>query len=120
MSFFHDVLGTTPGVFLGITLVFMGSCAFMTGQALASTWRPIWQAVPYALLLACADRFLTFALFGGRLLSGVGYLVDAAILAVIALAAYRARRARQMAVQYPWLYERSGLFSWRERIHTEP
>ena len=24
-------------------------------------------------------------------------------------------RARQMARQYPWLYERTGPFSWRER-----
>jgi hypothetical protein len=24
-------------------------------------------------------------------------------------------QARKMVKQYPWLYERSGLFSWRER-----
>jgi hypothetical protein len=24
-------------------------------------------------------------------------------------------KARKMVCQYPWLYERSGLFSWRDR-----
>jgi branched-chain amino acid transport system ATP-binding protein len=72
------------------------------------------------MLLACADRFLVYALFQGRLLSLAGYVVDAAILVAIALVAYRARRARQMVVQYPWLYERTGMFSWRERANEEP
>ena len=119
-DFFATVLGTSPGVFLGITLVFMGGCAYMAGQALASTWRPAWHTLPYCLLLGCADRFLVYALFNGRLLSTAGYLVDTAILAVIGLLAYRITRARQMALQYPWLYQRSGLFSWRERGSEEP
>jgi hypothetical protein len=102
-------------VFLLVTVLFMGGCAFMTGQALAATWRPWRQAVPYALLLALADRFLVFALFGGGLLSLPGLLLDAAVLVSITLAAWRLTRARRMAAQYPWLYERTGLLSWRER-----
>jgi branched-chain amino acid transport system ATP-binding protein len=115
MTALFELLGSTPGVFLGITLIFMGGCAFMTGQALAATWRPAWQALPYGLLLGCGDRFLVFALFQGRLTSLPGYMVDALLLVGIALTAYRLTRARQMVTQYPWIYERTGLFSWRER-----
>lgn len=117
-DFFATVLGSTPLVFIGVTLVFMGGCSFMTGQALASTWRPAWHALPYGLLLGCGDRFLTFALFQGTLLSGGGYIVDTALLLTITLASYRITRARQMAQQYPWLYDRTGLFSWSEKAKT--
>ena len=101
-------------VFVGLTLGLFGGCAFMTGQALAATWRPAWQAIPYALMLAVADRFLGFALFDGALLSPGGWTLDAAVLTIIALAAFRLTRARRMVEQYPWLYERVGLFGWRD------
>lgn len=103
-------------IFIGVTVLFMGGCIFMAGQALASTWRPMWQVIPYSLGLGLADRFLGFALFGGRLLSLPGYLTDAAVLVIIGLAAYRMTQARRMATQYPWLYERNGLFGWRSRL----
>jgi hypothetical protein len=102
-------------VFIGITVVLMGGCAFMAGQALASTWRPLWQCFPYALGLAAADRFLGFALFGGDLWSLWGYGTDALVLTAIILAAYRMTQARRMVRQYPWLYERTGLFGWRDK-----
>ncbi|HSV28350.1 MAG TPA: hypothetical protein VLL76_02295 [Candidatus Omnitrophota bacterium] len=103
------------GVFIGITIVFMGGCAFMAGQALAATWRPLWQVFPYALGLALADRFVAFALFKGSLLSLPFYLTDAAVLVAIALGAYRMTQAKRMVDQYPWLYDRAGLFGWREK-----
>ena len=109
-----SLIGSSPGVFLGLTLVFMGGCAVMTGQALAGTWRPAWQLPPYGLLLGAADRFLAFALFHQPLLSPAGFLVDAALLTVIGGLAFRLTRARQMASQYPWLYRRRGLFGWRQ------
>jgi len=109
------LLGTTPGVFIGLTLIVVGFAAYMTGQAVAVTWKPAWQAVLYCLLLGLADRFLTFALFDGQLLLVSGYLIDTAVLVVISLVAYRMARARTMVSQYPWLYERSGLFGWRSR-----
>ena len=115
---FNGIFGTSPSVFIGVTLFFMGACSFMTGQALASTWRPVWNAIPYGLMLGLGDRFLIYALFQGRLLSPTGYVIDALILTGVALAAYRITRARQMAVQYPWLYERTGPFSWREKSKT--
>jgi len=103
-------------VFIGVTVIFMGGCAFMTGQAVSGTWRPLWQALAYALLLGAADRFLVFALFGGPLLSVTGYVLDTAIIAAIAAGAWRATRARRMCLQYPWIYERTGLFGWRQRL----
>lgn len=109
------LLGTSIGVFIGITVVLCGFAAFMTGQALAGTWRPVWQVWLYIMLLGFADRFLTWALFQGELLSPTGYLIDTAVLLVIGLSAFYLTRARQMTAQYPWLYERSGPFTWRER-----
>jgi len=109
------LLGTSIGVFIGVTVFLSGFAAFMTGHALASTWRPVWQLWLYILLLGFADRFLTWALFQSALLSPTGYAIDTAVLMVIGLLAFYLTRARQMAAQYPWLYERSGPFTWRER-----
>ena len=115
MSGFESVMGTELGVTIGITLIFMGGCAFMTGQGLASTWRPLWQAIPYALLLGCGDRFVVYALFQGDLFLLTGYLVDTVWLYAVLLFSFRVTRARQMATQYPWLYQRAGLMGWRNR-----
>jgi ABC-type uncharacterized transport system permease subunit len=111
------LLGTTPGVSFGMTVVVMGFVAFMTGQALAGTWKPMWQVVLYCLLLGLGDRFLIFSLFQGELLSLSGYLIDSAVLVAISLFAYRLTRARKMVSQYPWIYERAGLLGWRDRTH---
>ena len=116
----ESILGTSVGVFLGVTVALMGFAAFMTGQALANTWKPIWHAVVYAFLLGFADRFLTFALFEGELLSLSGYLVDTAVLVAVILLAYRITQVRKMVSQYPWLYERAGLFGWRQKGPARP
>jgi len=109
------LLGEGLDVFIGVTVCVTGFAAYMTGQALANTWKPAWHAVAYALLLGLVDRFLIYALFEGRLLSLGGYVIDSAVLIAIALAAYRMAQARKMIQQYPWLYARTGLFSWREK-----
>lgn len=109
--------GTTFGVFVGVTLILIGFCAYMTGAALANTWRPAWQSVPYAVLLGFSDRFLIFALFEGELLSLSGYVIDTLLLLGITLVSYRLTQVNKMITQYPWLYERSGPFSFRERPH---
>ena len=111
----EDLLGTSIPVFIGVTLCLIGFAAFMTGQALAATWKPVWQVILYSLLLGFADRFLTWALFQGDLLSATGYIIDTVAIVIIALTAYRLTLARRMTLQYPWLYERTGIFSWRER-----
>jgi len=111
----QDILGTSLPVFVGVTVVLMGFASFMTGQALANTWRPMWQAVPYCILLGGVDRFLTWGLFQGELLLLSGYVVDTLVLTAIALFAYRLTLAHKMVAQYPWIYERIGLLSWREK-----
>lgn len=111
----ESVLGTTLPVFLTVTGLVIGFAAYMTGQAIANTWRPAWQLVVYVLLLGFAARFLIFALFEGELLSPGGYAASTALLMAIGVFAYRLTRARKMVHQYPWLYERSGLFGWRRR-----
>lgn len=111
----EELFGSDPFVFLGMTVVLFGLGAFLTGEAIAQTWRPSWQLVVYALLLAAGDRFLQFALFDAELLAPLGYLLDAVVLLAIAWTAWRLTLARLMVVQYPWLYERSGLFGWRAK-----
>lgn len=111
----EQLIGTTWPVFIGMTLVVMGFASFMTGQALANTWRPMWQIVPYALLLGFADRFLVWGLFEGELFLLSGYMVDTLALLIIALLAFRLTQARKMVAQYPWVYERSGPFGWRRK-----
>jgi hypothetical protein len=105
------LLGTSVGVFIGLTVVIIGFTAWMTGQALARTWKPAWHAVIYCLLLGFADRFLTFGLFDGELLSLTGYLIDTASLTAIAMVSFRYNRIRALVRQYPWIYRRSGLFT---------
>lgn len=104
-----------PWVFVVFTIILMGGAGYLTGQALATTWRPAWQVVAYTLLLGLVDRFLVFALFDGPLLSMAGYIVDTSAIAVIALCSYRLTRVRRMIGQYPWRYERAGIFSWRQK-----
>lgn len=100
---------------LGVSIVLFGFAAFLMGQAIAETWRPAWQNVPYGLLLALGNHFIHCALFGGDWLSISRYLLDAVIIIAIALFAHRVTLARKMVQQYPWLYERGGLLSWRAR-----
>jgi branched-chain amino acid transport system ATP-binding protein len=111
----EEILGARLPVFLGLTVVLFGGAAFMTGQAMARNWRPAWQLVPYALLLGLGDRFLVYALFAGELLSPIGYLLHSLVLLAVAAFAYRVTRVHRMLAQYPWMYERAGLLSWRER-----
>jgi hypothetical protein len=110
-----EILGTDLAVFVVVTLGIIGFAAFMTGQALANTWRPWWQVVPYVLLLGCADRFLIWGLFGGELFLLSGYIVDTLVLLIIAGTAFRATQVGRMVAQYPWLYERSGPLSYRRK-----
>jgi hypothetical protein len=70
--------------------------------------------VAYGLLLTVGDRLAGNFLFGSDIISIIGYVTHAAVLILIALAAHRLTRARKMVNQYPWLYERTGPFGWRE------
>jgi hypothetical protein len=109
------LFGSSFGVFVGLAGLLFGFAAFLTGQAIADTWRPAWQAVLSAFGLAVSVRFLDFALFGGSLLALPAFLVAWAWLAGVAWCAWRLTLAHNMVRQYPWLYEAAGPFSWRSR-----
>jgi branched-chain amino acid transport system ATP-binding protein len=116
----NDLLGTSLGLFVLVTLVMFGGAAWQTGQALAQTWRPYWHMVVYGLMLAATDRLLLVLLFGGKLMALVPFLVAAIVLVGLGSFAYRLTQARKMVGQYPWIYERNGLLGWRERSGREP
>ena len=102
-------------VFIGVTVILAGGAAWMMGQSLAKTWRPVWQVFIYALLLGLADRFMIYALFDGELLSLQGFIVDSATLLIIGLIAWRVNQVKMMIKQYPWLYRRVSYFHWVNR-----
>ncbi len=102
-------------VFLILVCIIGGGAAWMTGRAVAITWRPLWVLAWFVFLLTVAVRFLSFALFEEPLLSIQYLVVDYAVLGVIAFAGWRYSRAKQMTTQYVWLYEKSGPFGWRLR-----
>jgi hypothetical protein len=116
----QGILYEEPSFFLFalITCLLGGWAAWMTGRAMAANWKPYWQTLVYCLLLAGAVRFIHYALFKGTLLSLHFYLVDLAVLVAIASAGFRMMRTRQMTRQYSWLYERTGPFTWRERMRA--
>jgi hypothetical protein len=86
--------------FVLVTLILGGGAAWLTGRAIALTWRPWWQVVFYALVLAGAERFFHFALFEGTLLSPYYYLVDGLITLAFGIMGLRITRAGQMRRQY--------------------
>jgi hypothetical protein len=103
------------GVFVLVTVILGGGGAWLTGRAIAGTWRPPWQVVIYMLLLAAAVRFIHMALFGGTLLSLHYYIVDAVVCLAFGAGGFRAARAALMARQYGWLIERQGAMRWRRK-----
>lgn len=102
-------------IFFFLTGVFGGGAAFLAARALAQKWRPVWQVVVYMLLLGMAVRFFHYALFDETLLSPYYFVIDSVVLIAIALLGYRLKRVSQMTTQYGWIYEKTGLLTWRER-----
>lgn len=102
-------------IFLIMTVIMGGGAAFMAGRALARGWKPIWVPMLYMVPLGLALRFLHFALFGTQLTSLHYFISDTLILLAASLIGYRMTRTDQMADQYPWLYEKTGPFTWRSK-----
>jgi hypothetical protein len=102
-------------VFLLVTVIIGGWAAWRTGQAQAQSWGPVWPVAAYIAVLAAAVRFLHFALFSEPLLAPINYVVDFLFLLAVALLGHRVRRVRHVTEQYPWLFERSGLFGWKAK-----
>jgi hypothetical protein len=115
-----------------LTIIMFGGGGFMMGQALADTWRPWWQILPYSALMALGNNFLGFALFDGAFFIDslfskcakplseaiLEYVIDFAVILAFAGLSYRLTQVRKMPAQYPWLYERVGPFHWREKTTT--
>jgi hypothetical protein len=108
------------GVFLLVTLVLGGGAAWLSGRAIAATWRPWWHILAYMLILGAAVRFIHFALFDATLLSLPHYLVDSAICMVFGFFGFRMTRAAQMASQYGFLFARTGPLAWARRPAARP
>ncbi|MGF1563495.1 MAG: DUF6867 family protein [Geminicoccaceae bacterium] len=107
------IIGQSVGVFIVLTAVF-GLCAWLAGQAQARGWQPLRMALLYAGLLALAHRFLLFSLRQAHLLDILGLIISLLIFGSLAYAAYAKTRADRMVSQYPWLYQRKGVFGWQE------
>ncbi len=96
-------------IFLLVTVAMGGSTAFVSGRAIAATWRPFWHALVYALVIGFAVRFIQFALFDAPLVSVRTYLTDCIILLLAAIWGYVATRKVQMIEQYgPLTAETAG------------
>ena len=85
------------GVFLLVTVAMGGGAAWLSGRAIAATWRPWWHIIAYMLILGVAVRFFHFALFDGTLVSPHYYLVDTAVCLLFGFLGFRITRAAQMA-----------------------
>lgn len=101
--------------FAFVSVVIGGWLAWMTGRAMALTWRSLPQTLPCFLLTTAGVRFLHFAIFHGTFLSLHYYVVDLCIAVAIGGLGYRYTHTRLMTRQYRWLYERTSPFTWRER-----
>jgi hypothetical protein len=99
-------------VFLLVSIILGGGAAFLSGRAIALTWRPSWQVAAYMLGVV---RFFHMALFEGHLLSLHYYVVDTAVCLLFGFWGYRITRAGQMAEQYGWLYSRAGMLNWAKK-----
>jgi ABC-type uncharacterized transport system permease subunit len=114
MGALTTLLGTTPLVFFGLTVILVGGAAILTGRAVANNWKPAWQVVAACFGLALADRFLTYALFQGELLSILGLLVSFLVLTAMGLAAWQMAKVAKLVGQYPWRYRRTSPFAYEE------
>ena len=87
-------------IFLGLSVIIGGAASFATGRALATRWRPVWQALVYALGIGAMVRFLHYALFAEPLLSLEAYGLDFAAALGFMLAGFKLTRRSQMQQQY--------------------
>ena len=122
--FYFDV-----GALIAFTIGLFGFLSFMTGMSVARAWQSIGTVVAYSVLLGFGERFMTQAIVferfymvvdifwsaedGLKLAFDVYVFVSFAICLTFSATAFYAMRATLMVRQYPWIYERSGVFGWR-------
>jgi hypothetical protein len=103
------------GIFLLVSVLLGGGAAWLSGRAIAATWRPWWHVALYMVILSFGVRFLHFALFEGKFLTLHYYLVDYVVCLALGLLGFRLMRVTQMVSRYSWINERAGLLRWRRR-----
>ncbi len=101
--------------FLFVTVILAGGAAYLAGRAVARSWNSDAQLIFFMVLLTAACRFIHYALFKGTLLSLHYYIVDLVVLLIMAFAGRHATRAKQMATQYSFEYQRSGAVGWTRK-----
>ena len=101
--------------FLILTVFLGGGASFLSGRAIAKTWRPWWQVLLAMLVMGFVVRFFHFALGGGTLLSPYYYTADTLFCLLFGFWGYRMTRAGQMAGQYRWIFRRAGPLNWAKR-----
>ncbi len=99
--------------FIIVTLILGGGAAIMAGRAVALSWEPLTRALLWMLPLACAVRFIHYAIFHGTLLSPRFFLVDLVTLLIATTIGHRLTRVRQMTERYAWRVAADGPLSWR-------
>jgi hypothetical protein len=108
-------------MFIVLVLILGGGAAFLAGRAIAKGWQPLSLLIAYMFPFTAGLRFLQYALFNDEklgtpnLTSGYYFITDFIILTLIAWAGYQSTKATKMVSQYPWLYEKTGLFGWRSK-----
>jgi len=100
---------------LFVTFVLGAGCALLAGRGIALTWRSIWVVVAAMIPMGLAVRFVHFALFNETLWQPKTYLLETAILMIVAGLSFQRTRALQMVRQYYWLYEFNTPLGWRLR-----
>lgn len=88
--------------FIALTIVLGCAGAFVTGRAMAQTWRSQWLGVFYMLPLGAAVRFLHYALFQ-ETTSFAQALLCFSALTLATLGGFAVARRNQMRRQYPWV-----------------
>lgn len=102
-------------VFLIFSLLILGFICILTGKNTAENWKNPWMFFIYAPLIGCTDRFFVYALFNGILLDLYTYMVHTCMYLIIMTSSYRLMLVHKMVKQYPWIYEKSYFFFWREK-----
>jgi small-conductance mechanosensitive channel len=101
-----------------VFLVLCCAAAWMSGRSIATEWKPLWNLALGVIGLGVATRFLHHALYQATFLNLSSFLLDTALLGLVAYIGYRFTRTNQMTRQYHWLYEKASPFSWRDKAST--
>ncbi len=113
LSFFVE---QSTWIFLILTVILAGGAALQAGRSLAQGWKSPWLLAIYMLIFGVGVRFLHFALFQSQLTSLQYYISHTLVVMAFAFVGYRITMAQQMTEKYPWLYERTSLLSWRQKV----